>query len=389
MKERPILFNAEMVRAVLAGRKTQTRRVVKAHKAFAAWDATPADAYDVVVAEDQAGASFLVAGDHGFTDLVPCPYGRPARTTLKPIPSTGGAYFAGDDGRIYRDGRALLPWGGGYKRLYQMVSAGSQRKAYVHRLVCEAFYGPAPDGLSEVRHLDGDPANNRPENLDWGTKQQNAADRSAHGSGVGESHPAARLATGDVEAIRLSSMSRRDLANQYGVSVGAIDDVRCGRTWTAFSKAPPPNLPRYTPEQPGDRLWGRETHCFESDGTPFYRADGELLPNWTERGWRWRPSIHMPRWASRILLEVTAVRVERVQDITQGDMAQEGWPKATKVERCGDWGPEAYRERAAWFRTLWDSINAKRGCGWDANPWVWVVEFRRLATPPTTTEAGR
>ena len=71
----------------------------------------------------------------------------------------------------------------------------------------------------------------------------------------------------------------------------------------------------------------------------------------------------MPRWASRINLEITDIRVERVQDITEEDAKAEGV----------DWYPAMRANRL--FQSLWDSINAKRGYAWDVNPWVWVVEF--------------
>jgi hypothetical protein len=80
------------------------------------------------------------------------------------------------------------------------------------------------------------------------------------------------------------------------------------------------------------------------------------------------PPIHMPRWASRISLEITGVRVERVQDISEADALAEG------VDRTNTSLPGYATER---FRRLWDSINAARGFGWEVNPWVWVIEFRR------------
>ena len=125
--------------------------------------------------------------------------------------------------------------------------------------------------------------------------------------------------------------------------------------------------------QPGDRLWVRETFCDLDDGEFEYRADGECDPNVVPR---WTPSIHMPRAASRILLEIVSVRVERLQDISEKDARAEG---VTIEDRhlagycAGQFLPPSIRA----YRDLWDSIN---GAGsWDANPWVWVVEFKRVA----------
>ena len=121
--------------------------------------------------------------------------------------------------------------------------------------------------------------------------------------------------------------------------------------------------------QPGDRLWVRETWAHRRwmlgdaspDPTTVYRADSDDL-----RGCdRWRPSIHMPRWASRITLEVVSVRVERLQDISEEDAMAEGVALA-----------ENYRGRLAHFAGLWEQINDLGS--WNANPWVWVVEFRKL-----------
>jgi hypothetical protein len=128
---------------------------------------------------------------------------------------------------------------------------------------------------------------------------------------------------------------------------------------------------------PGDRLWVRETYRFRyADAGPGskedsvqYRADRGCLVEPC-----WHPSIFMPRWASRITLEVTGVRVERVQDITRTDIRAEGVTIPAHMSNEDSY-KAAYLK--AW-RDLWDSINAKRGYGWDVNPWVWVVEFRRL-----------
>lgn len=99
---------------------------------------------------------------------------------------------------------------------------------------------------------------------------------------------------------------------------------------------------------------------------------------------RWRPSINMPRWASRILLEITSVRVERLQDISDRGPANDC--TAEGVFHCGipvptyeQWHGDGFSSSEKWmYRKLWEQIN---GAGsWLANPWVWVVEFKRVAT---------
>jgi len=94
---------------------------------------------------------------------------------------------------------------------------------------------------------------------------------------------------------------------------------------------------------------------------------------------KWHTGRFMPRWASRIMLEVTDVRVERVQDISEED----AWAEGILTRYCcngGDCGCRGMpiNHPTADFRDLWDSINAKRGHGWDVNPWVWVVKFKRI-----------
>jgi hypothetical protein len=143
--------------------------------------------------------------------------------------------------------------------------------------------------------------------------------------------------------------------------------------------------------EPGDRLWVRETwgalpHMlggFQRESLR-YRADGEYQ---NERDtWRWRPSIHMPRWASRITLEITDVRVERLQDISEADAIAEGIDGAF-VEGGRYWRNYSLSDAEAMcapmlnfptesYRTLWESINGPGS--WDANPWVWVIEFKKL-----------
>lgn len=122
----------------------------------------------------------------------------------------------------------------------------------------------------------------------------------------------------------------------------------------------------------GFLLWVRETWCpYPEQGTGriWYRATDEINRNrWKENSkqpkhlFDWRPSIHMPRWASRIMLEITGVRVERLQNIGQGEALKEGCPQ--------------FHEPIGWFEVTWD-FTTKKYC-WLSNPWVWVIEFKRV-----------
>ena len=104
--------------------------------------------------------------------------------------------------------------------------------------------------------------------------------------------------------------------------------------------------------------------------------------DWNSIPTRWRPSIHMPRWASRITLEVTSVRVERIQDISRKDVEAEGLPPHSQTGRVELWTDQnnVFCGPLKAFAVAWDSLNAKRGYSWELNPWVWVVEFRQIQT---------
>lgn len=133
----------------------------------------------------------------------------------------------------------------------------------------------------------------------------------------------------------------------------------------------------------GERIWVRETFRVHSRATDVatlvYRAS--VRNSWTEQTHRvpvavcnkpatpekWTPSIHMPRWASRLLLEITDVRVERLNNISECDAKAEGGP--TECTLIGD-------KYFPGFRSLWKSIYGEES--WDANPWVWVIKFKRV-----------
>jgi hypothetical protein len=128
----------------------------------------------------------------------------------------------------------------------------------------------------------------------------------------------------------------------------------------------------------GDRLWVRETWGLldtEPAAGPvgahvFYRAH-----EYERRDLRfqlWRPSIYMPRWASRIALEVGKVRVQRLHEVTDAEIEAEGLPPGAWYRVPG--GP------VKWYQTLWDRINGQRAT-WKSNPWVWVIDFKRIEDP--------
>lgn len=247
MKERPILFNGPMVRAILAGRKTQTRRVVKPQPPHKTVNGTPYTGFQVTTLPIRMGYDLTAYCDNPHY-IGECPYGQPGdrlwvRETWRPLYVQGGTGMY--EGTTY--------WAIEYR-----ANKRELRHLKCIRAMSGLFYVP-----------------------------EAGASRAMHGAG-----------------------------------------------------------------------W------------------------WPDAETRWRPSIHMPRWASRITLEVVSVRVERVQDISEADAVAEG------VKELGSHNPPQYSpgyvSAAGWedsrksFAALWDSINGKRpGCGWDDNPFVWCVEFKR------------
>ena len=250
MKERPILMSAPTVRAILAGTKTQTRRVVKEPS----W-ALPGSLH---LFNERPWADDPLRGDRD----VACPYGQPGDQLYVRETWADEHPLAIQDGRYSQPGRAGIP-------------------------------GPPPVHYRTIYRADGEPRQI------WRNADQ--------------SHP-----------YFTASGPARQIDADY------------------------------------------PTVCSN------YTRDG--------KGIHWRPSIHMPRWASRILLEVTAVRVEQLQDISEADAIAEGiehWDASGNNE-WADYSdpaglPLSARES---YRTLWEQINGPGS--WDTNPWVWVVEFKRV-----------
>ena len=126
--------------------------------------------------------------------------------------------------------------------------------------------------------------------------------------------------------------------------------------------------------KPGDLLWVRETWHDASFDDGYGSIQQSIIYRATdEYPGPWRPSIFMPRWASRLTLKIANVRVERLQEISVEDCIAEGINQDSPLN---NYGTGAIVRDA--FAALWDSINAKRGYPWDDNPWVWVIEFERV-----------
>lgn len=332
MTDRPILFSGPMVRALLDGRKTQTRRLLKPQP-------DPSLPIAEICRYNDDDPTWI--GRSGFDGSVCCkvdvPYAIGDRLfPAMAIPSLNQNYCADIFGRIWsraRDGetwRVLSgsPTSRGYLSVTPAVN-GRYATRLVHRLVAEAFYGTPPGDQKQVRHLDGDRTNNAPINLDWGTQEDNWSDRLAHGSGLGSDHHSSKLTWDDVEDIRSSCEPQRALARRYGVQQSTIWAARSGRLWV---ESPPPNPP------------------------------------------------NIERWASRLTLTVTDVRVERVQDISEEDARAEGIRDWSTLGTSPGFGRLGWDKASAWwgtyreaFKALWNIIYGPDA--WDRNDWVAAPTF--------------
>ncbi len=153
-----------------------------------------------------------------------------------------------------------------------------------------------------------------------------------------------------------------DLGN---IAVDYKADGKCRREWINCPDDDLFNL-----------LWIQSSNDAEKAGK---KTDTNGKYNWKagESPCRWRPSLFMPRWASRITLKIINIRVERVQEISIVDIINEGVVMLPLTEKTNP-KPRNGRIIKEKFITLWDPINAKRGFGWDKNPFVWVIEFKKI-----------
>ena len=197
-----------------------------------------------------------------------------------------------------------------------------------------------------------------------------------------------------VRALRegRKTQTRRVILPQLPVGADTLRDIPGSNRWYAAQvRQVNEHTTEYTPlgsdqqhpwrcpyGAPGDRLWVKEAwHQHYAGevlgGRPCYRADDKC-----QAALPWKSSRYMPRWASRILLELTDVRIQQVQEISEADAIAEGVLPEDWEDRVPA-GPicTSHVGRIA-FRNVWDSLNHKRGYGWDADPWVWLLTFKVL-----------
>lgn len=152
------------------------------------------------------------------------------------------------------------------------------------------------------------------------------------------------------------------------------DLIYVRETWGVGSRPDP-----FVGSVDGFEFKADEAFIDEVESLPIYPCDGFDFGNYDKKGWR--PSIHMPKIAARIWLQVTGIRVERLQDISQEDAQAEGM--TTAPHRCPGWKNRLRDFKDCFicpFRLLWNQINGANGHQWDKNEWVWVVSFKVLST---------
>lgn len=205
------------------------------------------------------------------------------------------------------------------------------------------------------------------------------------------------LLDGDKDMTRRLITARTATINGGPTSQAQFDRLDFSQAWIDPSPSPAGNPGPYLlvpwPENGtfhrvysriavGDRIYVKEAWFYnwmdDADDSHnldeiYYRADGIPSFGGEEQGMRWESAMFMPRWAARIILEVTEVFPQRIQDITEEDVKREGCSTLYGI------GGFSFRDG---FKILWDSINAAKGHGWDKNEWVWAYGLKRVEETP-------
>lgn len=338
-KAKPILFSTPMVQALLDGRKTQTRRVVKLPKDRGQWEATTVGGIGVTDRYGRPTQEHVAIWNTTTGSCIACPIGKVGDYLIPAmyIPNVPKIYCADIQGNIWSKARGewrkLKPFIPKAQKRYESVTIcldGRKTTRNVHRLVCATFYGEAVSKGMQVRHIDGNSLNNCAENLKWGTQAENWMDRRAHGNScTGQLHHDAKFSNEEREHIR------------WCIKKGICSQKHIARVLGVY----------------------QSTIYFMMD------AKEKFTENQDDNN-----------WASRLTLEITDIQVERLQDISEEDANAEGTnhiscrpEKASILPATYDTKGFATNNKHA-FESLWKSINGKDS--WNVNPWVWVIDFK-------------
>lgn len=375
IKERPILFSGDSIRAILDGKKTVTRRVVKPQPDIVyrlcddiiSVDGTfPLSVKGVVYEAFDSEIWRYVNGDSGLAERRL--YGGQRWSNI----------FTDEICRIWQEGyRGLVPasWSHNQERISIDFFVPQQCKSH-EECSSTSVHGVPRDASKSV---DAGSAFGR-ESREQSSREPCLGNPGGQLEGQGGSW--ARHERGEASSIQAGR--RCEKPHSLGGCERTVQSAACGQSIGHVSIS---NL-RDLPWVIGSRLWVREAWrlydsseecaCYDScrcsaySGQPLYRADwaGEASE------YKWRPSIHMPRRLCRIVLEVKSVRVERLQEITEAEAVAEGFERDFRSDGT-DYGCGLV-SAVEGFAALWDQLNADRGYSWESNPWVWRVEFKRI-----------
>lgn len=350
MKERPILFSGPMVRALLDGTKTQTRRIVK----------------------PQPDLVYELTGEH-VTAI---------HTVNENTPETNTRFT-----------ERRLPGGERWKDLFEDSLRGVWAQG-ARGLVCvsgpsnserlpECIFVPSEREDDEERSSTGVTCISRPAS---DTKIAGEASRRGDGqlhawqSGVGLTSGELAGSLGSRASVAQSGL-QIDRHGKGGFVVGAKERIMLSATRRNYARDDAICRLVDSPFEKRSILWVRETwRCLGGQEYEYqhhapsirFRADASAID---AVSCEWRPSIFMKRFACRLHLEITDVRVQRLNQISEEDAKAEGVENFIFHKPNEPMKIKTYAEQ---YRDLWDSLNAKRGFGWSVNPWVWVITFTRI-----------
>lgn len=380
MSYKPILFNTQMVQAILAGRKTMTRRVIKPQTPEIGETLTYGVFGDIILSYRKEGVDRFERDQTGKWNHVNADTGSSKR----------GLYGGFGRTDIFPD-KVLRLWEEGFCGLVSLKRTHNEEGIPVN--IHEPQRNQSDKECSQIDMLSVSrtiPDEGRTGEAFGREPFKQYSEKPCVGNPSGEL--AGQKDSRDCEcrgkALELKTDRQGKGMHSLVNKTGNLQPETDGGETGSFAIC---NI-SHCPHRPGEVIWVRETwretpYEYEHIAIPgghitipkfAYRADSDV-----DYTGKWRPSIHMPKEAARLFLRVTDVRVERVQDISVEDVMAEGLPCDNEIRNPD---PETHESIKNWnlsyaqmlYHDPWDARNAKRGHGWDSNTWVWVIEFERI-----------